>query len=69
MQSSEIPVRPELCRRGTGFFSRIEIEIEKEFRSQIQQPVEKHLDTWFDKLTTGFDKPVLSEVEGLRVTG
>ena len=24
---------------------------------------------WFDKLTTGFDKPVLSEVEGLRANG
>ena len=23
----------------------------------------------FDELTTGFDKPVLSKVEGLRVTG
>jgi hypothetical protein len=25
--------------------------------------------TWFDKLTTGFDKPVLSEAEGLRANG
>jgi hypothetical protein len=25
--------------------------------------------TWFDELTTGFDKPVLSEVEGLRANG
>ncbi len=25
--------------------------------------------TWFDKLTTGFDKHVLSEVEGLRANG
>jgi hypothetical protein len=25
MLSSEIPVRPELCRRGTGFFSRISL--------------------------------------------
>ncbi len=25
--------------------------------------------TWFDKLTTGFDKHVLSEAEGLRANG
>ncbi len=25
--------------------------------------------TWFDKLTTGFDKLVLSEVEGLKANG
>jgi hypothetical protein len=25
--------------------------------------------TWFDELTTGFDKPVLSAVEGLRANG
>jgi hypothetical protein len=25
--------------------------------------------TWFDELTTGFDKPVLSVVEGLRANG
>jgi hypothetical protein len=25
--------------------------------------------TWFDKLTAGFDKPVLSPVEGLRANG
>jgi len=25
--------------------------------------------TWFDGLTTGFDKPVLSIVEGLRASG
>jgi len=27
MLSSEIPVRPELCRRGTGFFSRISLAV------------------------------------------
>lgn len=25
--------------------------------------------TWFDELTTGFDKHVLSQVEGLRANG
>ncbi len=25
--------------------------------------------TWFEKLTTGLDTPVLSEVEGLRANG
>ena len=25
--------------------------------------------TWFDKLTTGFDGPVLREVEGLKANG
>jgi len=25
--------------------------------------------TWFEELTTSFDKPVLSEVEGLRASG
>jgi len=27
MLSSEIPVRPELCRRGTGFFGRISLAV------------------------------------------
>jgi hypothetical protein len=27
MLSSEIPVRPELCQRGTGFFSRISLAV------------------------------------------